>query len=285
MNLLSPAKINLFLEVTGKRSDGYHTLKTLMCRIGVYDQIKLDFDAKTISVWCDDPSIPVDTTNTAFRAAEIFFLAYGHRFENVTKRAVRIYIQKNIPIGAGLGGGSSNAATVLKGLNYRFGQPFTATELMEMGLDVGADVPFFIFEKPAIATGIGDIFVPYQYLSPLFVLLVYPGLAVSTADIYKNLNLALTNCKKHLKDIDFNEGGFDAKRHLCNDLEPVTLKKHPMLSEIKGSMMRLGADGALMSGSGSTVFGLFSDKPMAMEAKDCFEKNDRWKTFLTHMLI
>ena len=146
MKLLSPAKINLFLQVTGKRPDGYHELFSLMCCVDLFDTILLQFDFKNIRIESPHPQIPLDETNLAYRAAAVFFKALN------VNDGLKIIIDKSIPIAAGLGGGSSNAASVLKGLNRHYGYPFSRNQLMSMGLDLGADVPFFIFGKPALAS-------------------------------------------------------------------------------------------------------------------------------------
>ena len=150
MKILSPAKINLFLQITGRRNDGYHDLVTLMCCVGLYDTVSLVFGAKETTVACDHPNVPEDETNLAFGAASLFLKALNKN------EGVKIFIQKQIPVAAGLGGGSSNAAAVFLGLNRYYGYPFSTEELMSMGLSIGADVPFFIFQRPAIASGIGE---------------------------------------------------------------------------------------------------------------------------------
>ena len=149
MNLKSPAKINLFLAVTGKRPDGYHNLSTLMCCIGLYDSILLSFGKKQTTVRCDHPNVPEDHTNLAHRAAKLFLDTAKIHEE------IHIVIDKKIPVGAGLGGGSSNAAAVLKGLNTFYDSPLSDNTLIKLAKSLGADVPFFIFGKPAHAAGIG----------------------------------------------------------------------------------------------------------------------------------
>ena len=185
MRILSPAKINLFLLITEKRSDGYHNLASLMCCIKLYDTVLLTFGSKSTTVSCVHPDVPEDETNLAFKAVDIFQKALG------SYNGVKIIIEKKIPVAAGLGGGSSNAAAVLLGLNRHYGYPFPKDDLMKMGLSIGADVPFFIFQKPAVATGIGEHLESYEGLKPLKVLLVYPGFSVSTAQVYKKFNLGL----------------------------------------------------------------------------------------------
>ncbi len=279
MKLLSPAKINLFLHITGKRPDGYHNLVSLMCCISLYDTVLLAFGVKKTSVFCADHRVPEDETNLAFRAANIFLKALNKN------EGVEIFINKKIPVAAGLGGGSSNAAAVLLGLNRYYGHPFSRDELMSMGLSIGADVPFFIFQKPAIATGIGEKLEACEALEPFQILLVYPGFNVSTAEVYKGINLGLTKCKKKNKFTSFKKYRFDVKSHMCNDLEIVTASKHHDIIVIKKTLLNHGARGSLMSGSGSAVFGLFSDYDKVRKAYCVLLQNNKWQVFLADMLV
>lgn len=279
MKILSPAKINLFLMITGKRSDGYHDLVSLMCRIKLYDTVSLTFGSETTTVSCVHPSVPEDETNLAFKAVDIFQKALG------SYDGVNIIIEKKIPVAAGLGGGSSNAATVLLGLNRHYEYPFSKDDLMEMALSIGADVPFFIYKKPAIASGVGEKLKDYHGLQKLKVLMVFPGFGVSTSQVYKSLNLGLTKCKKKLKKLLLNHLNFDPRYHLCNDLEPIVASRYPVISAAKETLLDLGAKGALMSGSGPTVFGLFSDLDKAKEASLTLLKHGKWRFYLADMLV
>jgi len=279
MKILSPAKINLFLQITGKRPDGYHDLFTLMCRVSLCDTVSLTVGTDATRISCTDPHVPEDESNLAHRAASLFFKNLG------CHEHVQISIDKQIPVGAGLGGGSSNAASVLMGLNAYYKQPFSHEELMGMGLSMGADIPFFIFQKPAIATGVGEKLEPYEKLAPFKILLVYPGFAVSTANVYKKFNFGLTKCKKNFKSSFFKERVFDAKNDLCNDLETVTTSEYPDVTEVKASLLHHGAQGALMSGSGSSVFGLFPDSVSAEPARQNLSQNPSWKVYLVDMML
>ena len=278
MKILSPAKINLFLQILGKRPDGYHDLISLMCCIGLYDTVSLTFGVKDITVSCDHPVVPENETNVAFSAADLFFKALKKN------EGVKISIKKQIPVAAGLGGGSSNAAAVFLGLNRYYGYPFSTEELMSMGLSIGADVPFFIFQKPAIASGIGEKLEAYQNLKNLKILLVFPGFSVSTADVYKKLNLGLTKCEKKLKSFLLNKQRFDPRYHLCNDLEAVTASEYPVIKTVKEALLNQGASGALMTGSGSTIFGLFSDSNAASKASHALFRIHKWKMHLADMI-
>ena len=278
MRILSPAKINLFLKITGKRPDGYHDLVSLMCCVGLYDTVSLSFGVKETSVSCRYPDVPEDETNLAAAAASLFFNTL-----NINDR-VKISIEKQIPVGAGLGGGSSNAAAVFLGLNRYYGDAFSQEKLISMGRSIGADVPFFIFRKPAIVSGIGETLNAYQGLESFKVLLVFPGFGISTAKVYKNLNLGLTNCKKKLRSFLLNKQSFDPGCHLCNDLEPTAASMYPVIFTVKEALLKHGALGALMSGSGSTVFGLFSDSHTAFKANRALAANDKWQLYLVDMM-
>jgi 4-diphosphocytidyl-2-C-methyl-D-erythritol kinase len=279
MKILAPAKINLFLKITGKRPDGYHDLLSLICCVGLYDSISLSFGFSHTTVQCNVPGVPNDGTNLAHRAA-VLFLGSINKTEGV-----KITIEKRIPVAAGLGGGSSNAASVLLGLNRHYGSPFSRDELMTLSLPLGADVPFFIFGRPAIASGIGEKLKAYEGLTPFSIVLVYPGFGVSTADVYKNLNLELTKCKKKLKQFQPERHHFDVNRHLCNDLETVTASKYPDVIAAKEALLKNGANGALMSGSGSTVFGIFADAVIAKRARYHLAQNKKWQVFLADTIV
>ena len=273
MKILSPAKINLFLQVTGKRPDGYHELFSLMCCVSLFDSISLQFGTPKIEVESSHPHLPLDETNLAHKAAVLFFKTLG------LKDGVKISIEKSIPVAAGLGGGSSNAASVLSGLNQYYAYPFSPDQLMSLGLSLGADVPFLLFQNPALASGIGEKLEPYPQRLPYSVIIVYPGFRVSTAEVFQNLNLRLTNCKKKFTKISLMKTGYDASLHLCNDLEAVTVSKYPEIKSVKEQLIKLGALGALMSGSGPTVFGLFSDQEKISQASRAIGRNPRWKAF------
>ncbi len=280
MELSSPAKINLFLKITGRRPDGYHDLFTLMCPVGVCDTVSLTFGSQRTRVSCADPDVPEDGTNLAHRAATLFLKALGK------DEGVEISIRKTIPVAAGLGGGSSNAATVLSGLNRHYDAPFSHEELMDLGRSLGADVPFFIFGKPAIATGIGEKLEAYQRLNPFKVLLIFPGFSVSTKDVYKKFDFGLTSGEKEFINMKSKDQikGFKPE-HLFNDLETVTASEYPDIIRIKKLLSDHGADGSLMSGSGPTVFGIFSDVVRAEHAKRTLSRHDRWRVHLAEMLI
>jgi 4-diphosphocytidyl-2-C-methyl-D-erythritol kinase len=200
-------------------------------------------------------------------------------------RGVGISIEKVIPVAAGLGGGSSNAAAVLMGLNDHYGFPFNNRQLMDMGLEVGADVPFFILENTALARGIGDQLEPFGEMPPLSAVLVYPRLQISTKWVYEHLNLGLTNCEENYNVFWFLEDLARIEQYLCNDLEQVTATEFPEIDAVKRALLELGAIGTLMSGSGSTVFGLFHTQQQAASALKGLERQRQWDTFLVRLLL
>jgi 4-diphosphocytidyl-2-C-methyl-D-erythritol kinase len=283
MKILSPAKINLFLHVRGKRPDGYHELFSLMCCVTLFDEISLQFGGgETIEIDCSHRNVPADESNLAYQAASLFLS------QRSSRQSLKIHLTKNIPVAAGLGGGSSNAASILLALNIHYGHPFSRKHLMEMGLKLGADVPFFIFQKPALATGIGDKLDTFEGGLPYRVLLLYPGFNVSTAETYQNLNLGLTKAKKKPTSNHLKLNRFNPVRHLTNDLEQVTALKYPEIGLAKEKLLNLGAVGALMSGSGPTVFGLFDNAETAETAKQtlsCDQEDQDVQLFLADPIL
>ncbi|NVM57043.1 MAG: 4-(cytidine 5'-diphospho)-2-C-methyl-D-erythritol kinase, partial [Desulfobacterales bacterium] len=273
-----PAKINLLLKVVGKRANGYHEVITLISRINLFDTVALAFDQPSITVHCSHPKVPQGRNNLACQAASLFFEALSRR------EGVAILIEKVIPVAAGLGGGSSNAASVLMGLNHHCGFPFSNSGLMDMGLKVGADVPFFLLRHTAVARGIGEQLKAFEGIPELSAVLVCPRFEVSTAWVYKNLNLRLTNCEENFKVSEFKKDLSNVKDLLCNDLEQVTLEKFPEINTIKKVLLDLGAQGALMSGSGPSVFGLFQTPQQASLAFQTIRHQQRWDAFLVKLL-
>lgn len=279
MQILSPAKINLFLQIVGKRQDGYHDLFSLMCCISLYDTISLSFQVDKTSVSCNHKMVPEDETNLTVKAANLFLKTLNKAEQ------VHINIDKQIPVGAGLGGGSSNAAAVLSGLNRYYNFPFSTDQLISMGIAIGSDVPFFLFQKPALVSGMGEKLESFNGLEPLHILLINPGFSVSTANIYGKLNLGLTKDENKNYKLKFKKLKYDVVANLFNDLETVTTSIYPDIALVQKALLMHGAMGALMSGSGPTVFGLFSDINKVHEAYNALSSNNRWELFRAEMLV
>ena len=283
--LLSPAKINLFLSIKGRRPDGYHELSTLMVCIDLYDRITLRYAGHGIRLQCDASNIPQDDRNLAFRAARLYETAYRRRWCCDPFGGLSIGLHKRIPAGAGLGGGSSNAATILQALNDQVPDPLPFVDLAALALQLGADVPFFLTGRPALATGIGEVLTPWPGLPALALLVVFPGCGLATTEVYRALNLRLTKCQKKLKECLLKRTFFDPAFHLCNDLEAVAMDRCPDIAVIKNEFVRLGALGALMSGSGSSVFGLFGSADEAWKAMQQMRMRAAWQVFQAKLLV
>lgn len=253
ITIKSYAKINFFLRVLGKRDDGYHNIKTGFQKIDLSDELTfriLKSDCNCIKITSSKNSIPTDQNNLIYKAAELFLE------KNSIKLQIEIDLIKNIPVGAGLGGGSSNGAATLLALNNIMGNPLSKNELYDLGLRLGSDVPFFISEySAAIGMGRGEILSEIPSLDG-YLILVYPGFAISTKWVYENLNLTKKNKDNILFDFSDDFG--------INDLEESVLREYPVISEIKERLSYLGADRAFMTGSGSTVVGYFKDRDKAL---------------------
>ncbi len=256
--LNAPAKINLYLRVLARRPDGYHELETWMQKLTLYDRVVLTVRNRTgIRLRCSCDELPADETNLAWKAAAVFFTEsrFGNRY------GVDISLEKNIPTAAGLGGGSSDAGTVLKGLNTLFDNEFPEELLLDFGRRIGADVPFFVTEYPAVlATGIGDRMVPARCLDRYTFLLVNPGFSVSTRWVYESFALTRQTKKSTFPGFLISNAGMLPLTGMANDLEQVTVSRYPELDKIKKRLREEGAVVALMSGSGPTVFGIFPDE-------------------------
>lgn len=246
------AKINLCLDIVGKREDGYHNLETIMQSIDLYDEIELSKD-KEISIDCNHSLVPTDRNNIAYRAAQKILLEAG------INDGVKINIKKNIPVAAGLAGGSTNAAGVLIGLNYLYNLNYTIFELINMGKTLGADVPFCIVGGTVLAEGIGDRIKLLPPLKKNYIVLVNPGAEISTKEVYKAVKIEelsnRPNIKKALNAIEKEDIQLLYKS-MGNVLQPITEKMLPVVADIRTGMLRLGADAALMCGSGPTVFAI-----------------------------
>ena len=247
----TPAKINLWLEIIGKRDDGYHEVSSLMLPVAVYDYLQVKRSPEGLSLICEHPEVPKDASNLACRAAQVYLQTAGY------ESGIHIQLDKNIPVGAGLGGGSADAAAVLLAMNQLFERRFSMMQLSQMAHMLGADVPFFLTNRPALATGIGEKIDHVGGVPEYPLVLVKPPLTVSTSWVYQRLKL--TRGVSRIKISTFLAHPWQLHDFMENDLESVTLNEYPLLIKIKQWMMAQGAVGALMSGSGPTVFGIFTE--------------------------
>jgi 4-diphosphocytidyl-2-C-methyl-D-erythritol kinase len=257
---LSPAKVNLFLKVLSKRPDGYHNIISIVDIVSLCDVIRIEETSRNaISLTDSKGALPDGPGNTIYRAIAALKDRYGIR------TGVRVHVEKNIPIGSGLGGPSSNAATALKAMARIWNLPVREEELHEIGRAVGADVPLFLYGKPCVMKGIGDLISPI-HLPIMWYVIVYPAVSIQTKAVYEGLKIVLT---KKENDITLL-GKFDAAREICaileNDLEKVGTVICPAIQVIKDRLIDAGSIGTLMSGSGSSVFGIFESATKAREA-------------------
>ena len=271
------AKINLYLNVVGKREDGYHNLETVFHSIGLHDDVIISKqDTQEIIVHCGHPAVPSDSSNLAYRAAERLSEAVGGI------GGVSIEIKKRIPVAAGLAGGSANAAAVLHGLNELLSLGFTQEKLMRFGAQLGADVPFCLHGGAAFATGIGDQLTRLPELSDLPLLLLNPGIEVSTAAVFKKLNFSLTkreNAGIIIRTRIENGDVLGVSEGLYNLLEVPVFAQYPEIAALKTELStQAGCSGALMSGSGATLFALMHNCQSARRSESHFKNRVRFCT-------
>lgn len=266
LGLKAYGKINLGLDVLRKREDGYHEVRMIMQTVGLYDKIDLYLkETPGIEVETNLFYLPVNENNLVYKAAKLlmdeFHITHG----------LSIHLKKFIPVSAGMAGGSSDAAAVLFGVNKMFQMELSQKELMERGVKIGADVPYCIMRGTALAEGIGEILTPLAPIPQCQVLIAKPGISVSTRFVYEHLDAAGLKAEDHpdiegLKNAIGGQDIYKVSRLLGNVLETVTIPEYPVIAGIKERMLSLGATGALMSGSGPTVFGIFTNPRAAKEA-------------------
>lgn len=282
------AKINLGLDVVGKLENGYHLLRTVMQQIDLYDTVELGVlpdlaekfrdaqgssageasaaadmgNVSRIRLTSDSGEIPLDESNLAYKAAKLLIV------HDSIGKGVHIHIIKRIPVAAGLAGGSTDAAAVLMGMNELFGLGHSKEELQELGVRLGADVPFCIMGKTALAEGIGEKLTPIDTMPKMYVVIAKPPIAVSTKYVYENLRLeqAVHPDTERILAAARQEDLTSLTGFLGNVLESVTINKYPFIRELKEAMLEAGAAGSLMSGSGPTVFGVFDTMEKAEAA-------------------
>ena len=273
MRLRALAKINLGLDILGKREDGYHEVRMIMQTIQMYDVLEIKKKkAPGISLSVNYPYIPCDERNLVYKAAKLLMDEF-----QVTS-GVEIDLRKFIPTAAGMGGGSSDAAAVLVGVNRMFQLGLTKRELMERSVAIGADVPFCVLRGTSLAEGIGEILTPLPSLPKCFVLIAKPPINVSTKFVYTNLRANELTCHP---DIDgqiraLQDGDLEAVcKKMGNVLETVTIPAYPIIQTIKDKMIQCGAVNAMMSGSGPTVFGIFNEREQAERAAELLREEDK----------
>lgn len=258
------AKINLGLDVLGKREDGYHEVRMIMQTIRLYDKLNMKkLNKDEIIIKTNLAYLPTNENNLVYRAIQML------KEEFNIKQGIYVELQKHIPVAAGLAGGSSDAAAALTGMNRLFQLKLTTTDLMQRAVKLGADVPYCILGGTALSEGIGEVLTPLAPMPKAYILIAKPPINVSTKYVYENLIL---DERTNHPDIDGIMEAINSKdlygvtNRLSNVLESVTIDKYPVIQEIKDTMIEFGAMNALMSGSGPTVFGVFEDLNLAKKA-------------------
>lgn len=266
LNLRAYAKVNLGLDVVRKREDGYHEVSMIMQTVKLFDRLHFEKQQEdTIELTTNLKFLPVDENNLVYKIVRQL------KEEFQIKEGIRIHLDKHIPVAAGMAGGSSDCAAALFGMNRMFGLNLSRKELMERGVKLGADVPYCIMRGTALSEGIGEILTPLPPMPDCYIVIAKPPISVSTKYVYEHLDLP--NLEHHpnisamveaLKNHDLK--GITATME--NVLETVTIHEYPVIKDIKTMMLEAGAENALMSGSGPTVFGIFTDKELAVKAND-----------------
>jgi len=270
----SPCKVNLLLNILGKRADGFHELETVMHPVAVYDRLSFQRASSGIQLTCSEPTLPTDSRNLVYRAAESFLKA-----ANIND-GVRLHLEKRIPLAAGLGGGSGNAATTLTGLNEIFANPLAPTQLETIAASLGSDIPFFLQDKPALGTSRGEKIRPLEFFPALrgtALLLIHPGFGIATAWAYQHLarfpNVLDGQPGRAKKLISLLQSAdlTTAAAEFYNSLEAPALEKYPLLAVFQEFLRENGAAGALMSGSGSTTFAVIENQAAAHDVAEKFK--------------
>jgi 4-diphosphocytidyl-2-C-methyl-D-erythritol kinase len=276
ISLKAPAKINLYLRVLGRRADGYHDIESLMSPISLNDTITLEPRTAEISVSCPGHLELEGRDNLAYRAASAFAQASA---QSGDRQGVNICIDKKIPIAAGLGGGSSDAASTLIGLNKLAKKPMAPEKLHNIAAQLGADVPFFLKSGPCVARGVGNKLEKVDGLAKFWVLLACAPFGLSTRQVYESLNLPLTSMRSdgtNCGPVSFT--GFDQLAAcLHNDLQQASARLRPEIGKVCKDMIKSGASGGIMTGSGPTVFGLFRSEDEARTAQTRIERELEWQ--------
>jgi len=280
------AKINLGLKVLHRRDDGYHEIRSIMQTVDLADSLHFGETAPDGSplsgseLTCSDPDLSTGADNLVLRALELF-----HAHLEQPSRPFRIHLEKQIPMGAGLGGGSADAAATLRGLNRLYGNPFPTERLRRMAAEIGSDIPFLIEGGTALAAGRGEILTPLDWHGRVFYVLVYPEVVVGTAWAYAQLRPDLTAPDIYLNFIASLSGGCVDLEALIdvleNDFQPVVERAYPIVANARAHIDQSGARASSMSGSGSTVYGIFDDRTIASQAHQELQAQG-YRSFLCH---
>ncbi len=280
LRVLAPAKVNLVLRVLDRRSDGYHNLWSLMQTVGLEDELLLTVrpGSAGVTLHCDDPTLPTDSRNLAVRAADLVLERAGRAL------GLTIRITKRIPVSAGLGGGSSDAAGTIFGLNRLLGLGWSLDDMARVGEQLGSDVPFFFHGPSALVGGRGEVVTPLSLSGRRWLVLVHPGFPIQTKWAYDRLaasrrtvpplSAALTRLGEQ-RNVAWDE----VIPLMENDFEPALLPVHGELGAIKTELLEAGAEAALLSGSGATVFGVFRQEGEALRARDLAQKSKGRRAF------
>lgn len=273
LKMKSFAKINLSLDVLGTLPNGYHEVKMVMQTVSLFDSVELTKIPSGIELGCSVKFLPVNSDNLAYRAAQSFFNETG------IEGGVKIYLKKHIPIGAGLAGGSGNAAAVLVGLNKLYNAKLSKEKLCEIGKALGADVPYCIIGGTRLAEGIGEKLTPLPPMPHCHIVLVKPSFSISTKWVYDNIDacpdIVHPPTDKLIEALE-NKDLHQVCKNMGNVLEDVSISHYPILTQVKNDLIDLGAIASQMSGSGPTVFGIFEDEEKALKAKEIL-----WKKYKT----
>jgi 4-diphosphocytidyl-2-C-methyl-D-erythritol kinase len=292
---VAPAKINLSLQVLARRADGYHNLVSLMAPVSLYDRLRFELNPNNIELHCPNSDLPTNEENLVYRAAKLLLNESGQ------DGGVSIELSKNIPVGAGLGGGSSNAAVTLLAVNHLLGSPMDHQDLHHLAAKLGADVPFFLLGRWAVVEGIGDILSPMENAPTLWTVLIYPNFQVCTRWAYENLTLTSRANGTKFNFLGDTYAGELAASHrkilnrqglaledilplLVNDFESLVFGHYPQLNDLKNSLLAAGAKAVSMTGSGPTLVGLFPSEEGARTAYYLLRHEEKVTAFVVHTL-
>ena len=291
----APAKINLGLRVLGKRPDGYHNVLSLMVPVSLHDELRFELAARGVELGCPNSDLPTDAQNLVYRAAQLVL--------DVCRRdkGVRIELKKRIPVGAGLGGGSSDAATTLRAVNQLLGSPLAVSDLHPLAVKLGADVPFFLLGQWAMAEGIGDRLTPIDNAPTFWTVLMHPHFQVSTRWAYENLTLTTGPNGSKFNSLGDTSAGEVTTSHqrlldrrqltledmlplLVNDFEPLVFGHYPQLHDLRKTLLTTDARAVTMTGSGPTLVGMFHSEAEARAAHNLLCRRDDITSFVAHTL-